>query len=123
MPAATLLPELLTTRGTPENRAKCAKPRLSPQKVGKRGFVGACRASALWQKCCGSSSVSLRRRKKTTLYSRNTKRFSEKQLDRATRQETVMPDRNNTNQVIRTRFSAADFRLNRVTRLTNTGGY
>ena len=104
MPAGTLLPELLTTRGAPEHRAECAKIRLSPQNVGKRDLVGACRASAPWPKCCDSSYVSLRRRKKTTLYSRNTKRFSEKQLDRATRQETVMPDRNNTNQVQRRRF-------------------
>ena len=80
------------------------KIRLSHQKVRKRGLVGACRAPAKRPKNCDSSSVSLMRRKKTTLYSRNTKRFSEKQLDRATWQETVMPDRNNTNQVQRRRF-------------------
>ena len=104
LPAATLLPGLLTTGGAPKHRAECAKPRLSPKNVGKRDLVGACRPSAPWPKCCDSSSVSLMRRKKTTPYSRNTKRFSEKQLDRATRQETVMPDRNNTNQVQRRRF-------------------
>ena len=95
---------IIDNRGTAENRAKCAKPRLPHQKVRKRGLVGACRAPAKCTKCCDSSSVSLMRRKKTTPYSRNTKRFSEKHLDRATRQETVMPDRNNTNQVPRRRF-------------------
>ena len=104
MPAATLLPGLLTTGGTPENRAKCAKPRLSHQKVRERGFVGACRAPAKCTKCCSSSYVSLMRRKKTPPYGRNTKRFSEKLLDRATRQETVMPDRNNGTDNFQTHF-------------------
>ena len=103
LPAATLLPESLTTGGAPKHRAECAKIRLSHQKVRKRGLVGACRAPAECPKGCDSSSVSLMRRKKTPPYSRNTKRFGEKQLDRATRQETVMPDRNNTNQVQRRR--------------------
>ena len=104
MLTATLLPGLLTTGGAPKHRAECAKFRLPHQKVRKRGLVGACRAPAKCTKYCDSSSVSLMRRKKTTLYSRNTKRFSEKLLDRATRQETVMPDRNNTNKVPRRRF-------------------
>ena len=33
------------------------------------------------------------------------------------------PDRTCQTGIIRTRFSAADFRLNRVIRLANTGGY
>ena len=93
MLAATLLPGLLTTGVAPKHRAECAKFRLPHQKVRKRGLVGACRAPAKCPKYCDSSSVSLMRRKKTTPYSRNTKRFSEKQLDRATRQEPVI--RNN----------------------------
>ena len=102
LPAATLLPGLLTTGGAPKHKAECAKIRLSHQKVRKRGLVGACRAPAKCTKCCGSSSVSLMRRKKTSLYSRNTKRFSEKQLDRATRQETVI--RNNGTDNFQTHF-------------------
>lgn len=103
LPAATLLPGLLTTGGgAPKHRAECAKIRLSHQKVGKRGLVGACRAPAKCPKCCGSSSVSLMRRKKTPLFSRNTKRFSEKQLDRATRQETVI--QNNGTDNFKTHF-------------------
>lgn len=98
----TLLPELLTTGGAPKHRAECAKTRLSHQKVRKRGLVGACRAPAKCPKCCDSSSVSLMRRKKTTPYSRNTKRFSEKQLDRATRQECVI--RNNGTYNFQTHF-------------------
>ena len=104
LPAATLLPGLLTTGGAPKHRAECAKIRLSHQKVRKRGLVGACRAPAKCTKYCDSSSVSLMRRKKTPPYSRNTKRFSEKQLDRATRQETVMPDRNNGTDSFQTHF-------------------
>ena len=88
--------------GAPKHRAECAKIRLSHQKVGKRGLVGACRPSAPWPKCCDSSYVSLMRRKKTTPYGRNTKRFSEKLLDRATRQETVM--RNNGTDNFKTHF-------------------
>ena len=109
LPAATLLPGLLTTGGAPKHRAECAKIRLSPQKVGKRGFVGACRALAPCPKCCNSSSVSLMRRKKTSLYSRNTKRFSEKQLDRATRQETVI--RNNGTDNFQTHFMLVSMSL------------
>ncbi len=93
---------IIDNGGAPKHRAECAKIRLSHQKVGKRGFVGACRALAPCPKCCGSYSVSLMRRKKTSLYSRNTKRFSEKQLDRATRQETVM--RNNGTYNFQTHF-------------------
>lgn len=104
LPAATLLPELLTTGGAPKHRAECAKTRLSHQKVRKRGLVGACRAPAKSPKCCGSSFVSLMRRKKTPPHSRNTKRFGEKQLDRATRQDTVMPDRNNGTDNFQTHF-------------------
>lgn len=107
--AATLLPGLLTTRGAPKHRAERAKIRLSPQKVGKRGFVGACRALAPCPKCRGSPSVSLMRRKKTSLYSRNTKRFSEKQLDRATRQETVI--RNNGTDNFQTHFMLVSMSL------------
>lgn len=102
LPAATLLPELLTTGGAPKHRAECAKIRLSHQKVGKRGLMGACRAPVKCPKCCDSSSVSLMRRKKTPPYSRNTKRFSEKQLDRATRQESVI--RNNGTYNFQTHF-------------------
>lgn len=102
LPAATLLPGLLTTGGAPKHRAECVKIRLSHQKVGKRGLVGACRAPAKCPKCCDSSSVSLMRRKKTTPYGRNTKRFSEIQLDRATRQETVI--RNNGTDNFQTHF-------------------
>ena len=108
-PAATLLPGLLTTGGAPKHRAECAKFRLPPQKVGKRGFAGACRAPAKCPKCCDSSSVSLMRRKKTSLYSRNTKRFSEKQLDRATRQETVI--RNNGTDNFQTLFMLVSMSL------------
>ena len=102
LPAATLLPGLLTTGGAPKHRAECAKIRLSHQKVRERGLVGACRAPAKCPKCCGSSSVSLMRRKNTMPYSRNTKRFSEKLLDRATRQETVI--RNNGTDNFQTHF-------------------
>lgn len=104
LPAATLLPELLTTGGAPKHGAECAKIRLSHQKVRKRGLAGVCRAPAKCPKCCDSSSVSLIRRKKTPPYSRNTKRFSEKQLYRATRRETVMPDRNNGTDNFQTHF-------------------
>ena len=93
LPAATLLAELLTTWDAPKHRAECAKIHLSHRKVRKRDLAGACRAPAKCPKCCDSSSVSLMRRKKTPPYSRNTKRFGEKQLDRATRQESVI--RNN----------------------------
>ena len=109
LPAATLLPGLLTTGGAPKHRAECAKIRLSHQKVGKRGFVGACRAPAKCPKNCDSSSVSLMRRKKTSPYSRNTKRFSEKQLDRATRQETVI--RNNGTDNFQTHFMLVSMSL------------
>lgn len=102
LPAATLLPGLLTTGGAPKHRAEFAKNRLSHQKVRKRSLAGACRTPAKCPKCCGSYSVSLMRRKKTTPYSRNTKRFGEKQLDRATRQETVM--RNNGTYNFQTHF-------------------
>ena len=102
MPAATLLPGLLTTGGAPKHRAECAKIRLSHQKVRERGLVGACRAPAKCPKCCDSSSVSLMRRKKTMPYGRNTKRFSEKLLDRATRQETVI--QNNGTDNFKTHF-------------------
>lgn len=88
--------------GAPKHRVECAKIRLSHQKVRKRSLVGACRASAKCPKCCDSSSVSLIRRKKTPPYSRNTKRFSEKQLDRATRQEIVL--RNNGTDNFQTHF-------------------
>ena len=109
LPAATLLPGLLTTGGAPKHRAGCAKSRLSHQKVRKRGLVGACRALAPCPKCCGSYSVSLMRRKKISLYSRNTKRFSEKQLDRATRQETVI--RNNGTYNFQTHFMLVSMSL------------
>ena len=95
---------IIDNRGRSQTQGGARKISLSHQKVRKRGLVGACRAPAKCPKCCDSSSVSLMRREKTPPYSRNTKRFSEKQLDRATRQETVMPDRNNTNQVQRRRF-------------------
>ena len=78
-------------------------PLVAPKSQGT-GLGGCMPRSRQMSKVLHSSSVSLMRRKKTTPYSRNTKRFSEKQLDRATRQETVMPDRNNTNQVQRRRF-------------------
>ena len=107
--AATLLPRLLTTGGAPEHRAECAKIRLSHQKVKKRSLVGACRAPAPCPKCCDSSSVSLMRRKKTTPYSQNTKRFSEKQLDRATRQITVI--RNNGTYNFQTHFMLVSMSL------------
>lgn len=84
---------IIDNGGAPKHRAECAKIRLSHQKVRKRGLAGACRAPAKCPKCCDSSSVSLMRREKTPPYSRNTKRFSEKQLNRATRQETVIPVR------------------------------
>ena len=93
---------IIDNGGAPKHRAECAKIRLSHQKVRKRGLVGACRAPAKCPKYCDSSSVSLMRRKKTSLYSRNTKRFSEKQLDRATRQETVI--RNNGTDSFQTHF-------------------
>ena len=118
LPAATLLPELLTTGGALKHRAECAKIRLSHQKVRKRGLVGACRAPAECPKGCDSSSVSLMRRKKTPPYSRNTKRFS--------KNNSIAPQGKKPlcqTGIIRTRFSAADFRLNRVIRLANTGGY
>ena len=95
---------IIDNRGRSQTQCGVRKNPLAAPKSQKRGLVGACRAPAKCPKCCNSSSVSLMRRKKTTLYSRNTKRFSEKQLDRATWQETVMPDRNNTNQVQRRRF-------------------
>ena len=82
---------------------------LVAQKVGKRGFVGAFRALAPCPKCCGSYSVSLRRRKKTSPYSRNTKKFGEKQLDRATRQETVI--RNNGTDNFQTHFMLVSMSL------------
>ena len=94
---------IIDNRGCSQTQGGVRKNPLSHQKVRKRGLVGACRAPAECPKGCDSSSVSLMRRKKTPPYSRNTKRFGEKQLDRATRQETVMPDRNNTNQVQRRR--------------------
>ena len=105
----TSITQIIDNGGSPENRAECAKFRLPPQKVGKRGFVGACRALAKCPKCCGSYSVSLMRRKKTTPYSRNTKRFSEKQLDRATRQETVI--RNNGTDNFQTHFMLVSMSL------------
>ena len=100
---------IVDNRGAPKHRAECAKIRLSPQKVGERGFAGACRALAPCPKCCGSYSVSLMRRKKTSLYSRNTKRFSEKQLDRATKQETVI--RNNGTDNFQTHFMLVSMSL------------
>ena len=109
MPAATLLPKLLTPGGAPKHRAECAKFRLPPQNVGKRGLAGACRAPAKCPKYCDSSSVSLMRRKKTTPYSRNTKRFGEKQLDRATRQITII--RNNGTYNFQTHFMLVSMSL------------
>ena len=93
---------IIDNRGCSQTQGGVRKIRLSHRKVRKRGLVGACRAPAKCPKCCDSSSVSLMRRKKTTPYSRNTKRFSEKQLDRATRQETVM--RNNGTDNFQTHF-------------------
>ena len=100
---------IIDNGGAPKHRAECAKIRLSHQKVRKRGLVGACRASAPWPKCCDSSSVSLMRRKKTPPYGRNTKRFSEKLLDRATRQETVI--RNIGTDNFQTHFMLASMSL------------
>lgn len=100
---------IIDNGGAPKHRAECAKIRLSHRKVRKRSLVGACRAPAKCPKCCDSSSVSLMRRKKTTLYSRNTKRFSEKQLDRATRQETVI--RNNGTDNFQTLFMLVSMSL------------
>ena len=109
LPAATLLPKLLTIGSAPKHRAECAKIRLSHQKVRKRGLVGACRAPAKCPKYCDSFSVSLMRSKKTSLYSRNTKRLSEKQLDRATRQITVI--RNNGTDNFQTHFMLVSMSL------------
>lgn len=100
---------LLTTGGRSQTQGGVCKIPLSHQKVRKRGLVGACRAHAKCPKCCDSSSVSLMRRKKTSLYSRNTKRFSEKQLDRATRQETVI--RNNGTYNFQTHFMLVSMSL------------
>lgn len=100
---------IIDNRGAPKHRAEGAKIRLSHQKVRKRGLVGACRAPAECPKGCDSSSVSLMRRKKTTLYSRNTKRFGEKQLDRATRQEPVI--RNNGTDNFQTHFMLVSMSL------------
>ena len=102
LPAATLLPGLLTTGALPNTGRSAQKSACRPKKSRNGGFVGACRALAPCPKCCGPYSVSLMRRKKTPPYSRNTKRFSEKQLDRATRQETVM--RNNGTDNFQTHF-------------------
>ena len=93
---------IIDNRGCSQTQGGVRKIRLSHRKVRKRGLVGACRAPAKCPKCCGSYSVSLMRRKKTSLYSRNTKRFSEKQLDRATRQEIVI--RNNGTDNFQTHF-------------------
>ena len=93
---------IIDNRGSARAQGVVRKDPLSHQKVRKRSLVGACRALAPCPKCCDSYSVSLMRRKKTSLYSRNTKRFSEKQLDRATRQETVI--RNNGTDNFQTHF-------------------
>ena len=94
---------IIDNRGRSQTQGGVRKNPLVAPKSQETGFGGCMPRSRKCPKCCGSSSVSLMRRKKTPPYSRNTKRFSKKQLDRATRQETVMPDRNNTNQVQRRR--------------------
>ena len=95
---------IIDNGGRSQPQGGVRKISLSQQKVRKRGLVGACRAPAKCPKCCDSSSVSLMRRKKTTPYSRNTKRFSEN--------NSIAPQGKKLlcqTGIIRTRFSAAEF--------------
>lgn len=100
---------IIDNRGCSQTQGGAHKNPLVAPKSQETWLVGACRALAPCPKCCGSSSVSLMRRKKTPPYSRNTKRFSEKQLDRATRQETVI--RNNGTYNFQTHFMLVSMSL------------
>lgn len=88
--------------GRSQTQGGVRKHPLVAPKSQETGFGGCMPRFRPMAKVPRLSSVSLMRRKKITPYSRNTKRFSKKQLDRATRQEIVI--RNNGTDNFQTHF-------------------
>ena len=93
---------IIDNRGSARAQGGVRKNPLVAPKSQETGFGGCMPRSRQMSKVLRLYSVSLMRRKKTPPYSRNTKRFSEKQPDRATRQETVI--RNNGTYNFQTHF-------------------
>lgn len=94
--------QIIDNRGCPQTQGGVRKNPLVAPKSQETGFGGCMPRSRQMSKVLRLILRFAHAAEEKTLYSRNTKRFSEKQLDRATRQEIVI--RNNGTDNFQTHF-------------------